>query len=43
MARKRKKAGAAARFNQACERALASGKNNGFTRACAKRLGRRPK
>jgi len=36
----RKKKGSAVKFRKACERALASGKHNGFTRACAKRYGK---
>ncbi len=40
MARKAKKSGGAARFKQACMRAIASGKSNGFVRACRKRYGK---
>jgi hypothetical protein len=36
----RKKKGGAAKFKQACLRAIARGKNNGFTRACSKRYGK---
>lgn len=36
----RKKKGGAAKFRKACERAMASGRNNGFTRACRRRFGK---